>query len=135
MNRKGLTLILQIFSISSGYGGLPNPSSRDILRNNDDSFLVVLKRYSNRGYTDFSDSEAQAIVDRHNFHRSKPRESAANMRLMVRSPSFAFIFLGIENIDECKFGCLVTIYQCKVSQRPKNSNFTRFFFFFFPYDI
>ncbi|XP_072035843.1 cysteine-rich venom protein DIS2-like [Amphiura filiformis] len=35
------------------------------------------------GYTDFSDDEAEAIVERHNFHRSNTRESASNMKYMT----------------------------------------------------
>ena len=94
LNTNVLILILQIFSISSGSSGSLNSLPHDILRDVDDPFLVVLKRFTSRRsrptmytYSDFSDSEAQEIVDRHNFHRSNPRESASNMRLMVRNPT------------------------------------------------
>ena len=48
----------------------------------------MFKRGQGRGYTEFSDEEAEAIVQRHNFHRSNTKPSASNMKHMVRNITF-----------------------------------------------
>ena len=45
--------------------------------------MPVYKRAGDFGYTDFSESEAGAIVDRHNTDRAKANPPASNMRVMV----------------------------------------------------
>ena len=43
----------------------------------------IIKRQG-RGNTDFNEDEAEAIVERHNYHRANTKWSASNMRHMVR---------------------------------------------------
>ena len=63
-------------------------SMRDLPGLEPDLFHEMVKRQG-RGYTDFSDDEAEAIVERHNYHRANTKWSASNMRYMVR----IFIYL------------------------------------------
>ena len=51
----------------------------------------MFKRGQGRGNTDFSDEEAEAIVERHNSYRSKTNPSASNMKHMVRNNYWGLI--------------------------------------------
>ena len=55
-------------------------------------FHEMVKRQG-RGYTDFSDEEAEAIVERHNYHRANTKWPASNMRYMVRFCIYLLLLL------------------------------------------
>ena len=104
MDAIAFVLIFHLISISCEANEGPDEngqalSATDLLGLEPNVFHDIEKR-QDIGYTQYTASEADAIVERHNYFRSTTNPSASNMKHMVR---FFFFFDRIPQVVGTRF--------------------------------